>query len=297
MIIKCWAISFAGILLTTNIVHAASEAQSSLIIADWDEGYEYKPGNYASFTVGRDNQGNQLIDAFLYLPVDEYLVFDVGAGKNSINDVEPSFTTKSLRYGIGSAQLTGFNLHIGTHSWGKDQTIETEDLAFDLSYQTDSGWRTSVQYERGNVTLFIKPAFTNRLTSIDSDRHAWGINTSYTYDRGSWWMSYMKKDYERNLAALNTSFVLQLIIQSIALDQAYALSSDEYNLGYEWYFDKYDLDIQFSRVTSVVDNSDSSYLTLSHRFYVNDTFSLRTSVQNSLEENLFNITLGLGILW
>lgn len=296
-IIKCRAIQLAALLFAPCIVHAASEAESSLIIADWSDEFAYGYGNYASLTVGKDNQDNQLIDAFLYLPVGEYIMLDAGASRNDINDVQPSFTTKSYRYGIGSANPSGLNLHVGASTWGNKETIETADVAFDLSYKTTSGWRTGVQHQRGDVTLFIKPLFSSRLTSITSDRSAWGLNTSYTYDKGTWWLSYVKKDYELDLAALNSSFVLQLVLQSIALDQAYALSSDEYNLGYEWFFEHYDLGIQFSRVTSVVDNSDSDYLALSHRYYVNETFSLETSAQNSLDENLLNLSIGLGVNW
>lgn len=305
IIINSLSTLLAGALFTCSAVDAASETKSTqsttqssgLLITDWEDELNYGPGNYASFTIANDNQRNRLLDAFLYIPVNDDLALDAGVSKHFTNDVEPSFTTKSHRYGIGSTQASGFNLHIGASSWGKTQTFETSDLAVDLSYQTLNRWRTGVQYERGDVTLFIKPAFSNRLNSINSDRSAWGVSTSYTYDKGAWWLSYLKKDYERNLSALNSSFVLQLIIQSIALDQAYALSSDEYNLGYEWYFGRYDLSIQFNRVTSVVDDTDSDFLVFSNRYYLNETFSIQTSAQNSLNENLLNLSVELGVLW
>lgn len=267
------------------------------MIADWGDESEFSPSNYAALTMGRDNHGNQLIDALIYIPVDEFLIVDASAGKYSANEAEPSFATKNYRYGIGSTQLTGFNFHIGARSWGKKQTIETDDLAFDLSYNSQNRWHTGILYERGDVMLFIEPAFSSRLTSINSDRSAWGINTSYSHDTGSWWLSYIKRDYERDLAALDNSLLLQIIVQNIALDQAYELSSDEYDLGYEWYFLRYDFSVQYSRVVSIIDDSNSSYLSLAHRYYINETFSLQTSVQNSLEENLINLNIGVGVLW
>lgn len=287
----------AALTLTSSAAHAIGETESDLVIADWGDEFEYRPGNYAALTLGRDNRGNQLFDALLLITAGEHIALDANAGKNEINDAQPTFTTKYLQLGLGSTQSAGLNIHISTRFWGKKQTIETSDLAFELSFLSQDRWRTGVVYETGDVTLFTDPVFSSKLDSVVSDRHAWGINSSHSHDTGVWWISYVKRNYERDLPAIDSRPLLQVIIQNIALDQAYALSSDEYNLGYEWYFQRFDFSIQFSRITSIIDNSDNDYLILGHRYYANETISIQTSLQNSLEENLINLNIGLGVLW
>ena len=110
-------------------------------------------------------------------------------------------------------------------------------------------------------------------------------------------MSYLKRNYDRKLSALNTSLLLQSIIQSDALDQAYALASDEAVLGYEWYLQGADIGIEYSRVISVIDNASSNYLALSYRYYAGDSITLSGRLQDSLGEGVFTLSLGVGILW
>lgn len=296
-IIKRCATLSTAIMFIASIVHAAPEAENSLLNDDWGDELTFNASNYVALSVGGDNQSNQFFDALLQMPVDEYLLLDAGAGKNMISDTQSSFTTKSFQFGISSVQPAGLNMHVGTRFWGKKQVIETYDLSFELSYQSHSQWHTSVQLEHGTVTLFIKPFFSSRLTSIGSDRSAWGINTGHANDTGNWWLSYMKREYERNLPALDNDRTLQIIVQNNALDLAYALSSDEYALGYEWYFQQSDFSIQFNRVTSVVDNSDSDYLIMAHRYYASESISVQTDLQSSLNETLMSLSVGLGILW
>jgi len=203
---------------------------ATLLYAGEDESF---PGRTLVLTAGRDNQDNQLLDAALLVPVNELVMLDAGIGANRINDVDTAFTTNDAWLGVGSTQASGFNVHLGARAWGEEQTIETTDYSAELSYQSAGGWRNSLMFERGDVTLYIDPMFSNRLTALNTGRRAWGITSGYTGDTGGGWLSWIRRDYERDLTLLNSNPVLQTVIKSFALDQAYALSSDEYNLGYE----------------------------------------------------------------
>jgi opacity protein-like surface antigen len=253
--------------------------------------------NYLSLSLGTDNLNNRAYSAFVQLPLGDDFLFDAAVGRNTIKTIDLNYSTNSYAAGIGSSQYSGFNWRLGLNAWGKKQTIETVDVGVEFSYQTQDRWRTSLLLEQGVVTLYLRPFFSNRLVSIDSDRDAWGINLGHRFDTGSWWLSYLSRSYRRNLAALNTSVELQTIIQSIALDQAYALSSDEYVLGYEWYLQAGDLRFELNRVTSAVDSSDSDFVIISHRYYADETWSIRSSLQKSLQQSLLTLNVGVGVSW
>lgn len=265
-------------------------------IFDTDPGSEYGR-NYFSLSVGGDNQNNRQWSGLLQLATGEDYLFDLAAGQNRINDIDPSYTTSSYQLGFGSDRYNSFNWRIGYESWGKSQTIETTDTDVELSYLPDKRWQFAVRYERGDVTLYIDPLFSDRLSSVSSKRDAFGLNIGYGSGGSRWYLSYLDRDYDRDLSAINTSAALQLILKSIALDQVYALSSKEYLLAYDHLFDDYTLGIEFSRVNSVVDNTDSDFVSLVTRYYLDDTYSIKASLHDSLDSSHLSASIGIGIAW
>lgn len=252
---------------------------------------------FALLSVTGDNDNNRQLNASLRTLFAEYYSLEAELGQRSIRSSDADYTIKSYWLGFGSAGAYGFNWHLSTRSWGKSQTIETSDEAFELSYRTLDLWFISLLLEQGNVVLFLDPVFSDRRASLSSDRNGWGINIAHDMDTGAWWLSYLQRDYERDLPALDNRLTLQLIVQNIALNQAYSLSSNEYAIGYQWFLNRADLSIELSRITSVVDKADSDFLTLSYRYYVNSSINLQSSLQSSLDEDLYGLTLGLGMLW
>jgi len=55
--------------------------------------------------------------------------------------------------------------------------------------------------------------------------------------------------------------------------------------------------VQYSRVVSVVDAAAVDYALITGRYYVGDTTSLQASIQNSLDDDLTSLSVGLGLLF
>lgn len=252
---------------------------------------------YLQLTAGSDTEQNHDYHALFNVLFGTDFRIDTAIGQSSLEDDDSRQTLDEYELGFGSAAAYGTNWHISTRAWGKEQTLETRDTAIEVNYRTLDLWYASVSYEQGNVELFAKPGFSGRLTSIDTDRSSWSISLARDIDDAGWWLSYVNRDYERDITALSRRPRLQFILQSVALDLAYTLSSDEITLGYQWFLDSADLGMEFSRVTSAVDSSDSDFLSVRYRYYVDGHLNLQASLQQSLNQNLTYLSLGLGLGW
>ncbi len=254
------------------------------------------PQNHARLAAGRDNAGNTQLSATLQLTVFDDWLLDVGAGESRINDSDPAYATTSLQAGIGSAGYDGFNWYAGFSDWGKSGAIKTEDGVIELGYRQLKWW-TSAQYQQGEVTLYLAPRFSSRRPTISSNRDAFGVTIGFSGDNSRGWLSWLHRSYERDVSRLNSSALLRAILQNIALDQAYALTRDEYTAGFQWYWRQADARLELSRAVSAVDGSASHFVTLSMRYTIDAALSVDASVLTASGSNLTTLTLGVGLNW
>ncbi len=252
--------------------------------------------NHARLAAGRDNAGNTQLSAAVQLTVFDDWLLDIGAGESRINDSNPAYATTSLQAGIGSAGYDGFNWYAGFSDWGKSGAIKTEDGIIELGYRQLKWW-TSAQYQQGEVTLYLAPRFSSRRPTISSNRDAFGVTIGFSGDNSRGWLSWLHRSYERDVSRLNSSALLQAILQNIALDQAYALTRDEYTAGYQWYWRQADARLELSRAVSAVDGSASHFVTLSLRYSIDAALSVDASVLTASGSNLTTLTLGVGLNW
>ena len=255
------------------------------------------PGrNVVRLGASGDNAGNTQWSAGLQLQATDSLLLDASLSQSAINDSVPAYSTTAYRAGVGSAAYDGFIWYAAFSAWGKRNSIETEDSLLELRYRALHWWG-ALQLSRGDVVLFIDPVFSNRLRSISSGREAAGISLGRDTAEDRWWLSWLHRDYERNVALLNNSLVLQRILQSVALDQAYALSRDEYSLGWQWFWRHSDTRLEFSRVVSAVDAAESDYVSLNQRFSLDDTLSLSIGLQTAVGSGLNTLSAALALSW
>ncbi len=261
-----------------------------------DDSADYR-GIYLAASLGRDNIDSTQSSVQLQLPASDDVLLDASLASNTVNDPSRNYTTRSAQLGLGSTQTGTLSWHIAGSFWGKRQTVETRDLQAEITYRTSHNWHSSVILESGKLELFLRPDFSNQVTSLSSNRTALGLRIGSDSGTGRWWLSYLKRRYQRDLPRINISRLLQFRLQSIALDQVYALSSDEYTLAYQWFMRNGSLTLELSRITSIVDSSDSDFATVNHRYYLTDSVSLNSSILLSIDDDFRSINLGLGFNW
>ncbi len=254
------------------------------------------PKNHARLSAGRDNAGNTQLNTGVQLIVADDWLVDFAAGESNINDSDPAYTTRSLQAGLGSAAHDGFSWYAGFSNWGKSGAIKTEDSIIELGYHRRTWW-ASAQYQQGDVTLYIAPRFSSRRSAISSGRDALGATVGYSGDNGRGWLSWLHRRYDLDVSRINTSALLQEILQSIALDQAYALTRDEYSAGYQWYWRDVDARVEFNRAISAVDGSGSNFVSLSLRYYLDASLSIDAGLLAASGSNLTTLTYGIGLSW
>lgn len=265
-----------------------------------------EPLNFASLNVGLDNDEGNLIDAYLSYSLTNDLQLSLGVGEYSSETADEEFTSGQNQVGL-NGQITSknrstYNWSLNYQTWGVNDVIETQDTTISLGYffAPDSykyNWHISLDYETGKLELFIKPQFSVRARSIISDRNAWRFSTGFLHNTGSGWISFLKRDYEENLPAINQRPLLQNAIKSIALSQAYALSKEELTLGYEWLFETMDLGLDYNRIISVVDNHRNQYLSIFTRHYAGQNLMINFRLEREVNENFLVFTAGVGLIW
>lgn len=254
------------------------------------------PRSHARIRIGRDNAGNRQAGASMQLAVMDSLLVDIDATESRFSDRQPAYTTRSLAAGIGSARYSGLNAYIGFSIWGKTSTIETGDTLLELAYY-HTRWFVAAQYQIGDITLYLDPMFASIRPNISSERDAIALRVGADNEGGRWWLSWLRRDYHRDLSRIGSSPLLQRIIQSIALDQAYVLSDEEFTAGYQWLWTQSDLRLELITTTSAIDELRTDYGVLWYRHHINATWSLAIGVQKSLQQNFATLNLGLDISW
>lgn len=276
----------AGILLPLQ-VHAESDSTQAV--------------NYASLTAGVDSDSGSQFAAYLDLVLAESLRLNAGIGEVSATTVDETFTTRqvnlSLAGNVGTGDSSAFTWAAGVQTWGKKEVIETQDRRISAGYIFSTGWNFSVDYETGSLEVFIKPQFAQRLQSISSGRNAWRLTTGFTTTSSSGWVSFLSRDYEKDLTAFTRRDRLQLAVKSIALSQAYALSKEEFTIGYEWFFEEFDLGGDYNRVTSVVDNHRNEYVSIYTRLYIGEAMTADFRVEQEVNDSFTVFTAGVGLVW
>ncbi|HHO59184.1 MAG TPA: hypothetical protein ENJ64_03000 [Thiotrichales bacterium] len=257
--------------------------------------------NYASLSAGVDNDNGSLFNAYGDFSLTQALRINFSVGQNTARSEDETFSTKQYQLAIaGHHEQAGgraITWSLGYQAWGKTETIESQDSRISLGYFFNPNWHASMDYEKGSLEVFIKPRFSRRQTSLASDRKAWRLTTGYTGDSGSGWVSYLQRDYEKNLPAINRRPLLQRAIKSIALSQAYALSKEELTLGYEWFFDNMDLGLDYNRITLVVDSGRNHYASIYARFYPGQSMTVDVRLEQEVNANFNVLIAGIGFVW
>jgi len=257
--------------------------------------------NYISLNTGLDNDNGSLFDAFIDIAFTEELRISLGLGENTAESTEGSFTTKQQQVSITGnhkqSTLSALTWSLSYRIWGKKGTIETQDSNISIGYFFSNNWHLSLDYETGKLELFIKPEFASRVISINSDRNAWRLTTGFNHNAGSFWLSFLQREYEENLSAINQQRRLQRAIKNIALNQAYALSKEELTLGYEWLFETLDMGIDYSRLVSVIDNHRNHYASIYTRFYVGQNLTVNLRIEQEVNDHFTVYIAGIGFAW
>jgi len=259
-----------------------------------------EPVHYVSLNTGLDSDNGTLVDAYIDIGVSEKLRISLGLGQDTVQGTEGSITTKQRQISIsGYHHQSGFSAltwSLSYRTWGKKDAIETQDSNISIGYFFSNHWHLMLDYEIGKLEMFIKPKFAKRIASIASDRHAWRLTTGYTHHSGAFWLSFLQRQYEKNLPVISQRPRFQRAITSIALDHAYSLSKEEFSMGYEWLFETLDLGVDYSRYASTA-NNHYHYASIYTRFYIGLNLTVNLAVEQEINAPFTVYTAGIGFAW
>ncbi|HHJ35738.1 MAG TPA: hypothetical protein ENJ87_08220 [Gammaproteobacteria bacterium] len=257
--------------------------------------------NYASFNIGRDNDDGGLFDAYVDIALTEALHIDLGAGQNTIDSDEGKFKTKQTQISLSGLhtydEQSAISWSAGYRSWGKTDVIEARDTIFSVGYFSPLQWHVSLDYELGELKLFTRREFENRQKFLSSDRDAWRLSLDYAHDTGFVWISFLRRNYKKNLSLINQKRTLQRAIKRFALSQAFALSKEELTLGYEWSFEKLSLGADYNRIVSVIDNRRNQYASIFTRYDIGQDLTINFRIEQEIKNSFTVFTAGVGVAW
>jgi len=257
--------------------------------------------NYLLVSGGLDNQSGNHADAALDIALNRVLRVNAQVGETTTDSDTGSLTTRQLELGLtGSHPVTAsstLSWSLGYRHWGNNHVIESRDWRIGLGYRYASRWNIAVDYETGNIKAFIKPEFSNRGRSVNSDRRAWRLSTGYTASTGTAWVSFLRRDYAKDITTLTRRRALRRAIKRFALDQAYALSKQELNLGYEHFFESLDLGLEYNRITLIINDQHNQYASLYTRFYIGRSWTTGLRVEQEIGHQFTDFTVDIGLAW
>jgi hypothetical protein len=166
------------------------------------------------------------------------------------------------------------NLSLGYEDWGDDDalTIETRWLGLGLNVGNFS--ITLIPQQR-DIRLQVLQWFQRFVPYVDLESRDIGLSLSYFGPDG--WVissSYFKYDYSKDVSSLGEDYRVIFIFPLNALDLASGLDQYRYSLGIGRLIDDINIDLDWTRSRSAVDNNDASVTSLSGDFPLTDQFSL-----------------------
>ncbi len=176
---------------------------------------------------------------------------------------------------------------------GEPGELEIEQLGLALTY---TPWPVSISLElrQGDVALFTRdeitrPGIPNR---VDSDAEVLRASISWLQENWTLYLSVEDYDYQRDLSALATRPLLQLLVKPGVLANSGLLVKRNRNLGLTLYRLQRDWTWQYTHSVSAVDDSDSRDLVFDWREY-HDGFDMIYSTGYNLDDDAaWSIAIG-----
>jgi hypothetical protein len=254
-----------------------------------------------AITLGVDNADgwSRQLDLSLAAPLDTR--FDFSMGESRVESDEAQLDTDFHALSFSTNPLAEMSLSVGYEDWGDDDalTIETRWLALGLNL---GDFSLTLMPQQRDIRLQVLQWYQRYVPYVDMESRDIGLSLTYFAPDG-WVFSgtYFDYDYSEDVSRLGDDYRVIFLFPLNALDLASGLDDYRYSLTVGRMVDEIDIDLDWSRSRSAVDNNTASVITLSADVPLSDQFSLNLmgglqEVDYSEDQILF-ANLGLTFFW
>jgi hypothetical protein len=262
------------ILISLWLVFMVSESPGGELELDWLEGIPPPPQSRLGITLGVDDADGWSRQLDLSLAAPLATRFDFSIGESRVESDEARLQTDYYSLSLGTDPLAEMSLSLGYVDWGDDDalTIKTRWLGLGLNL---GDFSLVLMPQQRDIRLQVSRWFQRYIPYVDLESRDIGLSLSYFGPDG--WIfnaSYFKYDYSKDVSSLGEDYRVIFIFPLNALDLASGLDQYRYSLGIGRLIEDINIDLDWTRSRSAVDNNDASVISLSGDFPLTDQFSL-----------------------
>ncbi len=267
----------------------------------WLDALSPAPRSSLGISLGQDDADgwSRRLDLSLAAPLSTR--FDLSLGESRVESDEAQLQTDFHYLSLSTDPLAELSLAVGYEDWGDDDALTIRARWLGLTLNLGDFSLTLIPQQR-DIRLQVLQWFQRYLSHVDLESRDIGLNLSYFAPDG--WVfsaSYFDYDYSKDVSRLNDDYRVIFIFPLDTLDLASGLDSHRYSLGVGRLVGDINLGLDWTRSRSAVDGNDSTVVSLSGDFPLDDRFMLNLAggwqdVDYNQDQILF-ANLGLTYSW
>ena len=214
--------------------------------------------------IGADDTGGLSVDALADVSLTDRTWLTLSAGTTDADTERDSIRTSAVQLGL-THRFGTLGIGIGGGTWGDAGRLESNDLNFDVFWQSDT-WRFAIDYERRDIELTLvfrplDPVLPPQEVTASLDGDGIGANVRYrTKSNTSFSLRARQFDYSRDISRLDS---LELVrrISPTTLTLVGALRESQYTAAVDWEEGSYRFGLEIARDRLIVGELDVTSVT------------------------------------
>ena len=256
------------------LLAVSSQARSSAA-DDWSTdqwiGLDAAPPVTIGATLSGDQLDNRSFSAYLLAPLTERLLLDLSWSQTQLQGSDNDFDSQDIGGQLSWSIDDSIELLGGYRYQGQPDELEIDYITLGMRYNRP-GYAVELSRQQGSATLHARdnlPAGWPYPRQISSDLQAWYLRLDWFADRWGLYLSSRSFDYERDLTALGSNQLLQLVAAPGALEQGGLLIEEQLRLGLHHHGPALGINLEWARSSSAIDSLSSDSLQLDFSYLMN----------------------------
>jgi hypothetical protein len=269
---------------------------ASTVLAEEWIGLDDEPPMIIGFQYSEEEQGDHSRLVYLSVPVASTNSLDVNYSQTTLIDEDIRFDSDSLYAGINVEIDELFAISLNYQFQGRRNELEIERYGFQL-IENPYPFSAQLGYSFGEVLIFTQQDIfpnANIPENIQSDMDVLEVQLGWWFDRFGINISHRNYEYQKQLSALGSRPLFQLLVKPGVLVQTGLLLAEQTDLSLQFPLEQRSLILYWSSSRSEVDDSRAHSLQMDWTEYLTEQTGLLISVGRFDDSNWH---LGLGLEW
>ena len=269
---------------------------TSTVLAEEWIGLDDEPPMIIGFQYSEEEQGDRGRLFYLSLPVASTNSLDINYSQTTLIDDDIDFDSDSLYAGLNVEIDEVFAISLNYQFQGQRDELEIDRYGFQLVLNPYP-FSAQLGYSFGEVLLFTQQDLfpgADIPEKVQSDMDVLEVQVGWWFDSLGFNVSYRNYDYQKQVSALGSRPLFQLLVKPGVLAQAGLLLAEQTDLSMQYPLDQRSLAWHWSSSRSEIDDSRVRSLQMDWIEYLTEQTGLLISVGRSDDSNWY---LGLGLEW